>query len=56
MWGRAEEEERSRLPAEWEAGSGAKSQDPEFMTRAEIRSWMLGGLSHPGAPENKILK
>jgi len=24
--------------------------DPEILTRAEIKSWMLNQLSHPGAP------
>ena len=38
---------RSRLPT----GRGAWSGAHEIMTWAQIKSWMLNRLSHPGAPE-----
>ena len=49
--GAVEEGERisSRLPTECGAWHGAWSHDPEIMTWAEIKSWMLNRLSHPGA-------
>ena len=31
----------SRLPTEYGAQLGARSQDPEIMTRAKIKSWAL---------------
>ena len=40
----------SRLCAVQEAGPQAGPQDPENMTWARIKSWMLNGLSHPDAP------
>ena len=39
----------SRLLAECRAPCGAQSQDPEIITRAEIKSWMPNQLSYPGA-------
>ena len=32
---------------------GAPSHNPEIMTCAEIKGWVLYGLSHPGAPRGK---
>ena len=37
----------SRLSTEWGVQHRATSQDPELMTRAEIKSQMLNRLSHP---------
>ena len=30
--------------------AGAQSHDPEIMTGAEIKSWMLNRWKHPGTP------
>ena len=46
----------SRLPTECGAWCGALSQDPEIMTWAEIKSWPLNHLSHPGAPDVQLFK
>jgi len=35
---------------------GAQSHNPENMTRAEIKSWMLNRLNHPGTPEIQVLE
>ena len=43
------QEERQRKKAEPDVG--AQSHDPEIMTCAEIKSWMLNQLSHPGTQE-----
>ena len=40
----------SGLPAELRAPRGGQSHDPEIMTWAEIKSQILNGPSHPGAP------
>ena len=40
----------SRLLAEQGAWHGAPSQDPNIMTRAEIKGQTFNLLSHPGAP------
>jgi len=34
---------------------GAQSQDSEIMTWAEIKSWVLTWLSHPGTPTHTLL-
>jgi len=53
--GRAQRERiSSRLPAESRAQHGARSQDPEIITSAEIKSWTLNPLSHPGAPTKRL--
>ena len=49
--GRGRRRERIfRLPAECGAWHRARSHDPEIMTWAEIKSWMLNQFSHPGTP------
>ena len=60
-WGREREREReregererilSRVHAQHRAWHGAWSHDGEIMTGAEIKSWWLHWLSHPGAPD-----
>ena len=40
-----------RLPAEHRAWNRAQSHDPEIMTWAEIKSWMLNWQSHPNSSE-----
>ena len=45
----------SRLPSEWGAWLGARSQDPEIMTWAKIKGQPFNQLSHPGAPWNSLL-
>lgn len=41
-----------RLQAELGAQCGARFQDPEIMTRAEIKGRTLNPLTHPGVPTN----
>ena len=41
----------SRLLAGHGAWRGAQSHNPEIMTWAKIKSWVLSWLSHPGARE-----
>ena len=50
-WG----EEKGKNPKQaprlaWEAYTGLHLQDLEIKTWAEIKSWMLNWLSHPGVP------
>ena len=40
----------SRLHAQRGARHGARSHDPGLMTWAQIKSWLLNRLSHPGTP------
>lgn len=42
----------SRLHTQWKAQRGVWSHDLEIMTWAEIKSWTLNWLNHPGAPES----
>ena len=56
MWGmrqgevqRAREKERSRFHTEHRTSLWAWLHNPEIMTWAEIKSWMLNWLRHPGA-------
>ena len=46
----------SRLPTECGAPLGAQSHDPEIMTWAKTKSWMLNWLSHSGTPLNLSLR
>jgi len=48
--GRKRERISSICPTERGAQHRAQSHDPEIITRAEIKSWVLHQPSHPGAP------
>ena len=55
------ERELERIPNRFcavsvEPDTGLELTNGEIMTRAEIKSWMFKGLSHPGAPTAKVLK
>ena len=64
IWERERERERAwagagaEIEGEFQAESllsmepdtGARSHNPEIMTWAETKSWMLNRLSHPGIP------
>ena len=54
VWQGGEEGERisSTLPAEHGARCGARSHDPEIVTRTEIKSLTLHW--HPGTPKNIV--
>ena len=56
--GRGRERILSKLHAQHRAQSGVPSHGREIMTGAEIKSWMLNQLSHPGTlgarPSNTI--
>ena len=55
--GQGEREESQRIPCRLctvstEPNSGLKLINREIMTRAEVKSWVLNGLRHPGAPRS----
>ena len=47
--------ERVRVCDECRAWLEAQTHEPEIMTWAKSKSWMLNRLSHPGAPQNDVL-
>ena len=54
--GAVREGERERIPSRLRADSaepdaGLSLTNREIMTGAKVKSWLLNGLSHPGAPE-----
>lgn len=53
---RGRERISSRLHTKCRAGYGVWSYDPEIMTWAQIKSWMLTGLSHTDAPTGKLFR
>ena len=44
----AERESQADSPMSAEPDMGLSLNNPEIMTSAEIKSWMLNWLSHPG--------
>ena len=58
VWGAAKREKEGgrknlKQPLHWAwAHHWARSHDPEIMTLAETKNWMLNQLCHPAAPEN----
>jgi len=49
--GQRKRENLQKLPTERGALRGAQSHDPEIMTLAKIKSWMLNWINHPGTPK-----
>ena len=58
--GRGGQRDRERMSSTLCTEPGARlrapSQDPEIMTWARVRSWMLSPWSHPGTPLNKLFE
>ena len=57
-WNKGREKGRKRIPSRLhsvstEPDARLKLTNHEIMTSAEIKSWMLNQLSHPGAPGQK---